>query len=303
MLTDIFYWLLNMSAAAIPVGLCLLLIRRFPRIPRRMCFGLWLIPLCRLWIPIFPKNRYSVMKLIMTSSSKLVPVSEPLGDYFGAMNMWGAAEGYFPVSFRAYATYRVFLAATWVWFAVFLLLLLWITLVYVNGIHTCKMASHCSDNIYYSNTVSSAAVFGILRPKILLSPSIAIENHFYVLLHEKAHIRRLDNLWRLVGILTAVLHWFNPFVWIFLKCFFTDMEQACDERALLFCTAEQRREYAAALLDTYENSSILSSAFGGGGLRSRILRILTYRKMTLLSMLCLSILAITIAYVFLTNPK
>lgn len=302
MLTEIVYWLLNMSIAAVPAGLCVLLLRAVPRIPRRVCFALWVIPLIRLWMPILPGSQYSLMKLFLSASAKSVPYPEQNSDVYKAVNMVGAANGYFPVRFDLYAVYRIFEIAGLLWLTVSLLLLSVLVFAYVTGIRDAGKAKYHHGRVYVSGQVSSAAVYGIFKPRILISPALADSELGYILRHEEAHIRRLDNLWRMVALLTAAVHWFNPFVWLFLKCFFTDMEQACDEAVLQSCSGEQRREYAAALLDSYESRSVLSSAFGGGELRTRIGRILTYRKMSMLAMLCLAVLAAALSYVLLTNP-
>ena len=35
-----------------------------------------------------------------------------------------------------------------------------------------------------------------------------------ILEHEAVHLRRLDSLWKLAGILVVILHWFNPLAWL-----------------------------------------------------------------------------------------
>ena len=97
------------------------------------------------------------------------------------------------------------------------------------------------------------------------------------------HIRRKDNLARLIGFMAAAVHWFDPFVWIFLKCFLADLELACDEAVSEGFSEAQRKEYALALLDGEESRNLLVSAFGGARMRTRIERILNYRHVTVLS--------------------
>ena len=50
------------------------------------------------------------------------------------------------------------------------------------------------DRIYRSDRIQSAFLFGIVRPKIYLPFGIDGENLRQVIAHEKAHLRRLDNV-------------------------------------------------------------------------------------------------------------
>ena len=104
----------------------------------------------------------------------------------------------------------------------------------------------------------------------------------------------------MVGMLCC-LYWFNPVVWL---CFFwarRDCEKACDQR-VLDSKSVSPAVYAALL---YEEASMRqkirvgTTAFGGGGLKSRIYGISIYRKpkitMTVLAVvLCLLISACTL---------
>ena len=127
------------------------------------------------------------------------------------------------------------------------------------------------------------------------------ENLRYILLHEQKHIRRLDNLWRLFAFVSVALHWFNPFSWILLKCFLSDLEIACDESVLNNCSESEKNKYALALVSSAEHKALFISAFGGAKIRTRIERIISYKKMTLISAIAFAALIIAIAYFLLTN--
>ena len=88
-----------------------------------------------------------------------------------------------------------------------------------------------------TNTVSSPALFGLLRVRLLLPVGLAGKfsrrELRYIFLHEMAHVRRGD-LW-LNWLVTSLqlLHWFNPLVWFGFARLRADRELACDELALL----------------------------------------------------------------------
>ena len=62
-----------------------------------------------------------------------------------------------------------------------------------------------------------------------------------VVAHEKAHIRRLDYLWKPLGYVLFAVYWFNPFCWLAYILFCRDIEMACDERVIKEWSAEQKK--------------------------------------------------------------
>ena len=68
-----------------------------------------------------------------------------------------------------------------------------------------------------------------------------------MLLHELAHIRRLDAGVQLVGRLAAAIYWFHPLAWYALHRLRVECEQACDDDVVL--AGERPTEYASQLLE------------------------------------------------------
>lgn len=91
--------------------------------------------------------------------------------------------------------------------------------------------------------------WGIAWPKILL-PSDAIgwpsARLRAVLLHELAHVKRLDFLTQLLARVACALHWFNPLVWMAARRLRIERELACDDEVLRVCSRPS--EYAEHLL-------------------------------------------------------
>ena len=94
---------------------------------------------------------------------------------------------------------------------------------------------------------------------------------------------------------------FNPFSWIFLKAFLADLELSCDERVLVKLGAERSKEYASALLECKQGATVFASAFGGARIRTRIENILSFKKLTWISLVAFIALISVIFYVLLTN--
>lgn len=115
------------------------------------------------------------------------------------------------------------------------------------------------------------------------------------------HIRRADNLWRTLAFLIVASHWFNPLCWLFLKLFLTDLELSCDECVLERLGDNHAKEYALSLLESRQGTTVFCSTFGGAKIRTRIENILSFRKMTWLSLAVFTVLIVMISHVLLTN--
>ena len=70
-----------------------------------------------------------------------------------------------------------------------------------------------------------------------------------VLLHELAHVARLDPLVNFIQIVTQAVYWFHPLVWVANKRIRAEREKCCDEIAIArFDTTP--KEYGSAIVDT-----------------------------------------------------
>ena len=307
MLEEVFYWIFwifNMSVTAGLTGLLVLPFRAIRRIPRRISVFLWAVPFLRMGVPLGLNSPYSLMALLarVTTKTTAIVVYQPAEDVaFSMTNSVMAANSYFPITYKSNVLDRVFGVASAVWIVVLLALILTLGILYVSTLRELKDAVLLRENIYLSDKIQSPAVYGIGKPNILLPTAYAQKNLEYVLLHERMHIRRADNLWRIAAFLITAVHWFNPLAWLYLKWFLADMELSCDERVLLKCGEKQAKAYARSLLDGQESKTVLVSAFGGAKIRTRISRILSFRKMTWISLLGFSALLTAIGFVLLTN--
>jgi beta-lactamase regulating signal transducer with metallopeptidase domain len=92
--------------------------------------------------------------------------------------------------------------------------------------------------------------WGIVYPVVLLpddADSWPEERRRFVLVHEMAHVKRLDALTQLVGQLALALFWFDPLVWVATRRMQLEREHACDDYVLRHGT--QPSQYANDLLE------------------------------------------------------
>ncbi len=299
MLHETFYWLVNMSISAAICGIAVLFLRQIKRIPRRIFVLLWAIPLFRMLIPYGIRGKITLMELTTLIHSKNISQPDLPGDAFTSMNHMGFASDYFPVNYRTEALYRIFDIGGLIWLIGAAALIISFFTIYFITLSELKDATRLSNGIYVSPKVTSPAVYGILRPRIIIpNEEYATE---LILLHEKMHIKRADNLWRLVAFITASIHWFNPLAWVFLNKFLADAELACDEAVLAACGEVRKKEYALALIGCAERKSVFAAAFGGARLRVRAEGIMSYKKLTVASSIAFLVLIICVFYVLLAN--
>ena len=299
---EICYWLINMSIVASFMGLIVMLLRMIRFIPRRVSVFLWIIPFLRMTVPVGLNSPYSLMSLVSRFTTRTVTVYQPSDDIaFSFSNSIRAAESYSPITYKVNILGTVFSVAGMIWIVVSLALLIALTIIYVSTKNAVADSRHLESNIFFSDKVDSPAVYGIIRPKIIIPGSYKDMELKYIIRHEKTHIKRLDNLWRIIGFITASIHWFNPLSWVFLKAFLNDLELACDEMAVSGYDKEERKEYARTLLSCSGGKSLLVSAFGGAKVRTRIENVLSYKKMTAFSAIGFTLLVLVIIFTLITN--
>ena len=103
-----------------------------------------------------------------------------------------------------------------------------------------------------SSQIKSPALFGFIRPRLLLPKEMleeaSLEEMRYIFLHELAHLKRRDIY---VGWLTSflqILHWFNPLVWFAFYRMRADRELSCDAFVLSRTGKEKSQEYGQAIV-------------------------------------------------------
>src|SRR5215207_1384375 len=91
--------------------------------------------------------------------------------------------------------------------------------------------------------------WGVVYPVVLLPDDAdewPEERRRYVLVHEMAHVKRLDALTQLVGQIALAFFWFNPLVWIANRRMQMEREHACDDYVIRHGTTPST--YAQELL-------------------------------------------------------
>lgn len=139
--------------------------------------------------------------------------------------------------------------------------------------------------LLWNQQLQSPLLLGFLRPVVLLPRQDYEERELYFILrHELTHYKRRD-LWYKALLLTAgLVHWWNPLVWLLVRCADQDLELSCDGAVVAGQDRETRQQYSQVILANIRRSrqakTLLTTSFSGGKkmMKERFLNILNEQK-------------------------
>jgi len=282
-LIPVFDWLLRTTLQAALLFCLIMLVQLIlrGRLPIRWHYCLWLLLLVRMATPWLPESKISVFNWVPRSIQHggiIKSLSQPQ-DARG-MGFYLHADTTDPRPAQAEAAIVRFVR---------MLPLLWLLgtaalAVYVGAcnfhlwwlvtrerpltdekildlLEDCKAEMGVRNilGIVTTDKVKSAALFGFVRPRLLL-PAGMVEalnpkELRYVFLHELGHLRRRDIYVRWLMSLLQVLHWFNPLVWLAFYRMQSDRELACDALVLAHARSDESEDYGRTLVSLLERFS------------------------------------------------
>ena len=303
MIGNIFYWVFNMSISATVCAAAILIPRAFKRIPRRISVLLWWIPFLRMCIPFGIGGSVGLMPLISRLTKRPVAVYPSQHLPITSLNFAAVADSYDPITYKSELIEKIFLISGVIWLALTALLISLFILLYISTIRGISGARHLYGKVYVSDRVRVPAVYGIIGAKIVIPENTGKDRLEYIIRHEQAHIRRGDNILRIMALCAICVHWFNPFCLLFFKLYCTDTELACDESVLSKCNEKQKKEYAHMLIGEAEKLSPIAPAFSGTSIRTRIENIISFKRLSLIPAILSLGLIIAVFFVLLTIAK
>lgn len=166
-------------------------------------------------------------------------------------------------------------------------------------------AVRLEQGVKQSEYVKTPFVLGLIHPTIYLPFHMESADAVHVLAHERAHIRRGDPWWKMLGFVLLAIYWFHPLMWVAYFFLCRDMEAACDEAVIRGLSREGRQGYAAALLRLSAAVPGLHAcplAFGEVGVKTRIKGVMHYKKPGFWIVTLAVLAAMVVAVCFLTSP-
>lgn len=309
-MSEIFLKIVNMSISAGWLILVVLALRLFlKKAPGWVNVILWGLVGLRLVIPFSIESIFSLMPSGETVSVGIMQDMTPMVDtgipvindvinpVLGSMVGNGTADaGPFKIGIPMLAA---------VWCIGMGIMLVYTVVTYVRLRSRIMTAVRLRDNIYQSENVDSPFVLGVIRPGIYMPFNIKESDVPHVIVHEQAHIRRGDHLWKPLGFALLTIHWFNPLMWLGYVLLCRDIELACDEKVIREFDSEQKADYSQALLNCSVNRRMITAcpvAFGETDVQVRVKSVLSYKRPAFWLIAVAILASIAVAVCFLTNP-
>ncbi len=312
----LFTKILNMCLSASYLVLAILLVRVvFRRLPKKYICLLWLLVAIRLVCPISISSSFSAFNLIGATTGEKGQMEYLRHSATDSYHNWFisipelTSDGIYlkneiDVSVEKNSGFPKLLVGGWL--AGIGVMGLFAVVSYIR-IRRETGASLCvDDNVYICDEISSPFVLGTIRPRIYIPSGTGASAYQYILAHEKAHLKRLDHIWKPLGYVLLSIYWFNPLLWIAYILLVRDIETACDEQVVAGMDKENRAAYSETLLAFAAERRRITAcpvAFGENSVKTRVKAVLKYKKPAVwiggAAVLLCGILTVTL----LTNPK
>ncbi len=311
-MTDIFLGFLNRSLAAGILILAVVLVRLvFKKAPRWLLCALWALAAVRLVCPVSIESVLSlipsaepVQPEIIVSAQPAITSGIPAVD---AIVNPPLAAAFTPSPAQSANPLQIWtFVAACVWLAGIAALLLYAAVSALRLRLRVRTAVRLEGKVYQSEFVSSPFILGVIRPRIYLPFGLEAGAQAMVLAHERAHLRRGDQLWKPLGYLILAAYWFNPLCWLAYILFCRDIEAACDEKVVRELGEGCKAAYSRALLACSAPKKLITAcplAFGETGVKARIRSVLNYKKPAFWLVLAAVLASVAVAVCFLTDPK
>jgi len=335
-LSVIFGWFLRISVYA-GVLVCLVLAVKAAagdRLAARWHYFFWLLVVVRMMMPWLPQSTVSVLNLIPESAEwrARTLLSTEVGGK--EIDMDPVAIKPMDTGLSAGPVLRVADMLALVWLVGSLVLAgyvfvsnfrLWRIIKSVRPLTEQRILDLLEDckrqagvetilGIIVTDRIKSPALFGFVRPRLLLPVGI-IETHNikelrHIFLHELSHLKRCDILLGWITTLLLVVHWFNPLVWYAFYRMRQDRELACDASALSTMGVDESEKYGMTIVRLLEKFSQARSlpimaavSEDKSNLKKRVKMISEFRKEPYMWSVLAVILIIVLGFVTLTNAK
>ena len=168
-----------------------------------------------------------------------------------------------------------------------------------------RYAMKLEGNVLICDDIDSPFILGLIRPRICLPSSLGEEQRAFVLAHERAHLRRRDHWWKVLGFGLLSVHWFNPVMWLGYGLLCRDIELACDEAVISRMDRAGVRQYSQTLVALGVRQRFVTAcplAFGEVGVKKRVKSMLRYRKPGFWIVLAALVLSGAVMLCFMTDP-
>lgn len=212
---DLFLNVLNISITSAWVVIGVMIVRLIlKKAPKWISCILWALVGIRL---VFPFSIESVVSLIPSSKtinttvydstpyiqSGIEPIDIGINGYLGDRYYEG-------VTVPTQNTSNILTVLGIVWITGTTAMLLYTLISFLKLKKSVNESALLKKNIWICDNIDTPFILGVLKPRIYIPSSLSEQDAQYVLAHEKAHLKRLDHLWKPLGFFILSFYWFNP---------------------------------------------------------------------------------------------
>lgn len=105
-----------------------------------------------------------------------------------------------------------------------------------------------------SEYITEPLTMGVILPTIIVPKHILESNcKEEIFLHELAHIKHEDIIWRLLGLTAVALHWYNPICYFLNGLMYEADEISSDETVTESLTRSEKLRYCEAMIKVFES--------------------------------------------------
>ena len=280
-----FDWLLWASLQGTVLLVLIIIIQKIlrRRLPVHWHYLLWLLLLIRLAVPWLPESKMSIFNLIPRSvqqgriieSFSQSRSADPMGFY-----MYARSENAPQITEESETfSVRFVRALPALWLIGTVLIACYVLMRSISLWHTVKRERPITDSeildlledckmqmgietilaVVVSDRIKSPALFGFVRPRLLLPQGMletySLEELRYVFIHELGHLKQRDIYLGWLMALLQVVHWFNPLMWFAFGRMRADRELACDRLVISTMGPDEPPEYGRTIVSLLESFS------------------------------------------------
>ena len=309
---DLFIHVLNISITASFLVFAIILYRLFAKkSPKWVSVLLWGFVGLRLLLPFSIESAWSLIPSQNTIPTTITHDRYPALDT-GFERIDEIVNPILSSSMEARPEYSAnpmhtwIIVLGWIWLGLMLCMLLYMAASFIYLRQKTRVKVEREDGVYLCDSVKTPFILGIIRPRIYLPSDISDKDYSLVVAHERAHIKRLDHIWKPLGFLLLSIYWFNPLLWVAYVLLCRDIESACDEKVISDLDDNEKADYSEALLALGIKSRVISAcplAFGEVSVKSRVSAISKYKKPATIAIVISLVVCTIFAVCFLTYKK
>lgn len=275
---------MSLAGGLLIAVICVLRLVLQHRLHRSVLLALWALAIVRLLVPVFVSSELSVFNLpVFSREAPTAVTAAPAVEAEVEVRVSATVPAVLPAAEAAAP--KASLSAGdilgLVWLGGVLLIGCAFLISHLRSLRAFRFSVPLPENIRVPDGLrvrmldglKAPLTYGLFRPTVLLPTELPGQERItHILLHEQEHIRHFDLWMKLLLLLTACVHWFNPLVWLMVHLASQDMEMRCDAAVVARLGQEHRLDYARTLVAAEQSrlNGSLQTGFSFSSTASRL---------------------------------